>query len=240
MSRTVRQRREIRMELKQLLADTERQYQAFLDILPSKVSRESVSNISKSALKAYLIRAGLLHRTADLAGAAIDLYSQHKDLPAFVLTRAALETFALFYYFIKKLEEAVISGKVQDLDETLMRLLFGARNADNDVKAINVLTAVDRLDKDVNGTRRMYDELCEIGHPNWMGTLGHYGKAVESPYTLYFESTYEGVPPEAGLGVVSGILGDLLEMDKSVQDILLQFKTLHEQEYDGGFVKEGH
>jgi hypothetical protein len=225
------------MELKQLLEETELQYQAFLGILPSKVSRDSVSNTSKSALKAYLIRAGLLHRTADLAGAAIDLYRQRKDLPAFVLTRAVLETFALFYYFIKKLEEAVNSGKVQDVDETLMQLLFGARNAD-DAKAINVLTAVDRLDKDVNDIREYYDVLCEIAHPNWMGTFGHYGKAVESPYTLHFESTHEGVPPEAGLAVVKAILGCLLEMDKSVQDTLSQFKTLHEQEYDGSSGRE--
>lgn len=229
------------MKLKQLLEETEPQYQAFLGILPSKVSRDSVSNTSKSALKAYLIRAGLLHRTADLAGAAIDLYRQRKDLPAFVLTRAVLETFALFYYFIKKLEKAVSSGKVQDVDETLMQLLFGARTVD-DVKAINVLTAVDRLDKDVNDIRKYYDELCEIAHPNWMGTFGHYGKATGSPFTHHFESapTHEAIPPEAGLGVVKEILGYLLKMDKSVQDTLSQFKTLHEQGYDGGFVKNGN
>jgi hypothetical protein len=227
------------MELKQLLEETEPQYQAFLGILPSKVSRDSVSNTSKSALKAYCIRAGLLHRTADLVGAAIVLYRQRKDLPAFVVTRAVLETFALFYYFIKKLEEAVNSGKVQDVDETLMQLLFGARNEDGP-KAINVLTAVDRLDKDFNDIRKYYDELCEIAHPNWMGTFGHYGKATESPYTHHFESTHEGVPPEAGLVVVKDILVYLLEMDKSVQDTLSQFKTILEQEYDGGSVKEGY
>lgn len=229
-----------RMEKEQLLEKVEQEYNEFINILPGKVCRQNVSNVSKSALKAYVIRAGLLHRIADLVGSAIDLYKQRKDLPAFVLTRAALETFALFYYFIKNTETAVNSGKVQELDDILMRLLFGSRNAGDAAKAINILTAVDRLDKDIEGIRAMYDDLCEIAHPNWMGTVGHYGKVMDSPFNLYFEPTYEGVsiedgriPPEAGLGVVSAILGDLVAADESVQHILSEFKTLHEQAHYG-------
>lgn len=216
--------------MEELYKEAEQQLQQLACILPSMVSRESVSRTSKSALKAYLIRAGLLHRSVDLAGVAIDLYKQSKNLPAFVLTRAALETYALFYYFIKKLEEAVSSGEVQEVDEILMRLMLGARNTDDEVKAINILTAIDRLDKDVEGTRGMYDGLCEMAHPNWMGTMEHYGKVEESPYTLYFESPYEGFPIEAGLGLISAILGDLFEMNEPVQDTLSQFTKMHEKE----------
>ena len=227
------------MELKQLLAETERAYHAFSVILPSKVSRESVSNTSKTALKAYLIRAGLLHRMADLAGGAIDLYKQRKDLPALILTRSFFETFALFNYFIGKLKAAVADGKVQDTDEILMRLLFGSRDWD-DLQAINVLTAIDQLDKDVAGVRKWYNDLCEIAHPNWLGTAGNYGKSGDSPYTLYFESPYKGVPAEFGLKTFKEILGGLPEMDKSAQDILLKFKALHEQELAGRIASDEH
>ncbi len=216
--------------MEELYKEAEQQYQQLVRILPSKVSRESVSKTSKSALKAYLIRAGLLHRTADLAGAAIDLYKQSKNLPAFVLTRATLETFALFHYFIKKLEGAVSSGEVQKVDEILMRLMLGARNSDDEVKPINILTAIDTFDKHIKGIRGMYDTLCEIAHPNFLGTMEHYGKKAESPYTLYFESPYEGFPAEEGLNLISTILDGLLEMDESVQDILSQFTKMDEKE----------
>jgi hypothetical protein len=213
----------------ELYEEAEQELKQLVCILPSKMSRESVSKTSKSALKAHVIRAGLLHRSVDLAAAAIDLYKKSKNLPAFVLTRAALETYALFYYFIKKIEEAISSGKVQEVDEILMRLMLGARDSDDDVKAVNILTAIDRLDKDAKDTRRMYDGLCEMAHPNWMGTVGHYGKTEESPYTLYFESPYEGFPIEAGLGLISAILGDLIEMNESVQDTLSRFTIMHEK-----------
>jgi len=233
------ERDKIGAELAKSLAKVEQQLQQFKDIIPSDVSREKVSIVSKSALKAYLIRAGLLHRTADLVGAAIVLFKKRKDVPAFILTRASLETFALYYYFIEKVKTAIDSGKVKELDDILMRILFGARNAKDEVEAINILTVIDKLNRDVDGLRSMYDDLSEIAHPNWMGTVGHYGKVVDSPFNLYFEPTFENVakedgrlPPEEGLDVILAILGDLIDMDKSAQDILSKFKTLHEQAYN--------
>lgn len=223
-------------ELAELLIEAEQRLQGLKGILPSEVRRDKVSMISKSALKAYLIRAGLLHRTADLAEATIDFYKQFKNLPAFVLTRAILETAALFYYFWSKLETAVNSGKVKDADDILMRILFGARNSDDEVQAVNIMTAVDRLDKDAPGVRDIYNDLCEIAHPNWMGAVGHYGESVESPFILYFDQSHNGLPPEAGLKVLSELLAYLLESNEAVKETLLRFKTLHEQAFDEGSV----
>lgn len=41
---------------------------------------------------------------------------------------------------------------------------------------INILTMVDRVDKEIPGFRGVYDNLCELSHPNWAGTLGTYTK----------------------------------------------------------------
>jgi hypothetical protein len=220
-------------ELEALISKAEQRLEEFKGILPSDVSREELSMISKTAPKAYAIHAGLLHRTADLAEAAIGLYKRLENLPAHVLTRSVLETSALLYYFWCTLEKAVESKEAKEADDILMRMVFGARNTEEEMQAVNILTAVDTLDKDARGVRAMYDYLCEVAHPSWMGNVGHYGGAGESSYALYLDKEHEVVPPEAALAVVSELLIGLHESNDAVQDVLLHFETLHEQEYDG-------
>ncbi len=218
--------------LAKLLIEAEQLQQKLRGILPSNVSRENVSMVSKSTLKAYLVRAGLLHRMADLAETTIDLYRQGTNLPAFVLTRAIFETFALFYYFWKELETAVSSENVQEADHLLMQLFLGARNSDDELNPIRVGQAIKRLNEDCAGVRVIYADLCEIAHPNWMGTVGHYGNSVESVFDVNFEPPYKNLPPETGLELISAILDALLEWNDPVQKTLSQFKSRHEQEYD--------
>jgi hypothetical protein len=220
-------------KLEKLLGEAEQRLEELKGILPSEVSREKVSMSSKAALKAYAIHVGLLHRTADLAEGAIGLYKRRENLPAHVLTRSVLETAALFYYFGRKLEKAVESKKAKEAGDVLMRIMSGARNTEEEIKAVSILTAVDKLDKDARGVRAMYDELCEVAHPNSMGTVGHYGESDKLPHTPYFDKEHEGLPPEAAVAVVSALLLGCYESNDAFQDALLQFKTLHEQEYDG-------
>jgi len=219
--------------LERLLGEAEQRLEELKGILPSEVSREKVSMSSKAALKAYAIHAGLLHRTVNLAEAAIGLYRRLENLPAHVLTRSVLETSALLYYFWCTLEKAVDSKEAKEADDILMRMMLGTRNTEEEMKEVNILTAVNTLDNDARGVRAIYDNLCEVAHPSWMGTVGHYGGARESSCTLYLDKEHEVVPPEAALAVVSELLIGLHESNDAVQDVLLHFETLHEQEYAG-------
>ena len=68
------------------------------------------------------------------------------------------------------------------------------------MESYNVLTAVNRLDKEFGGLRQMYDNLCEFTHPNWSGVMGSYSKIDKQEYTLYLGKEH-GKPPLAfGLG----------------------------------------
>jgi hypothetical protein len=103
-----------------------------------------------------------------------------KDLLAagILLTRGAVETAATVWYLCGKLEAANQSGSVAAIDEDLMSLLMGSRNNPELPKATNVLTFVDRVDKEVEGFRKQYDGLSEFAHPNWAGTTLLYSKPV--------------------------------------------------------------
>jgi len=101
-----------------------------------------------------------------------------KDLLAagILLTRGCVETAAAVWYLCGKLEAVTDSGSIGDVDQELRSLLMGSRNNPDLPKATNVLTFVDRVDKDVKGFRDQNDGLSEFAHPNWSGTTLLYSK----------------------------------------------------------------
>jgi len=198
--------------------------------LPSRVSRESVSNISKTALKAYVIRASLFHRIIELAGVAIDLYRQDRLIGAYVITRSAFETAALAYHAYKHIERVVETGKIGNIDDTLMKVLFGERLPETEWKSVNILTPIDKLDKEAKGVRAMYEVLCEFAHPNWAGAMGAYAKADQDFFTLDFDQKHENIPPEAGLEALVAALLAFEHSESSMSGMLADFTKIHEGE----------
>ena len=60
----------------ELLKEVTENRNYILKNLPEKVSPEEVSRISKTALKAHIVRAVLLHRADELTKTALELYRQ--------------------------------------------------------------------------------------------------------------------------------------------------------------------
>jgi hypothetical protein len=145
--------------------------------LPKRVQATAFTGKSKLPFKAAAIRELLLHRTATLASAAVDLYEGNRVIPAVILTRSIVETLALLFNFHERLEH-FLKGEVKDsdaLDDSFMCCLVGSRNNPEGPKAVNVLTLIDRVEKTVPDFRFVYDALSECAHPNWAGTFGAFG-----------------------------------------------------------------
>jgi len=212
----------------ELLTEAEYLVKQLAENLPSKVSRELVSDTSKTALKAYVIRASLFHRMAELADVAIDLYRRNRLIAALVITRSAFETAALAYHTCKHIEKVVETGKIGDIDETLMKVLFGERLPEAEWKSINILTAIDKLDKEAPGVRGLYEDLCEFAHPNWSGAMGAYAKADQDYFNLDFDQKHKNVPPEAGLEALIGALVAFEHSESAMSAILPDFTKIHE------------
>src|SRR6266571_1546541 len=122
---------------------------------PSRLDAMAVSSISKLPFKALLYREALIWRITELGRSAVASFEKNKLASAILLTRATVETSAALRYLWTKLDAAVKSGAVGDLDEYLMKLSMGSRT-DLDImpQAISVLTFVDRVEKDVAGFRQ--------------------------------------------------------------------------------------
>lgn len=70
--------------------------------LPKELYAGAFTRRSKLPYKAYSFCAVLIHRESDLADAAIALYEADRLVPAFVITRAVVETTAVMYGLHRK------------------------------------------------------------------------------------------------------------------------------------------
>jgi len=180
-------------------SELEKELQRLEARLPEAINRKNVSDISKTALKAYLIHASLLYRYYDLAKNSKSLSKEGAIIPAIILARAAFETAALLYYTYTKIDAALKAEGMGEIDDILMKIMLGEKRQpiteEVNISAVNILTVIDSLNKEmeklgVPDVRALYDDLSEFAHPNFSGALGAYATS-DKPFHCAF-----GVKPE--------------------------------------------
>lgn len=151
--------------------------------LPSKVEAREISLIAKIPYKVAVWKGVLLHRCADLAGESCRLFAEGSILPAAIITRSLMETAGMLAWLAQRMKGVSESSDLDDFDRLLMRGLLGdsARPAKSDTSAERIidqplsgLSAVDKADRELDGFRDMYDDLCQFVHPNWSGNKALY------------------------------------------------------------------
>jgi hypothetical protein len=192
--------------------------------LPLTVEAAALTWKSKIPFKALSLREVLIHRVSELAMVAVDLYECDKLVPAFIITRAVVETVAMTYWLSQKVGLFLDSKDIKELDEFLMKAMHGSRDSSTPLDSYNVLTAVDRMNKEYDGFRKMYDGLCEFAHPNWSGVLGAYGKVDHQRYSLSLGSKNSRVPIILGLAPFNA---SLKLFEHYYNDLTEQLNTLN-------------
>ena len=176
--------------------------------LPDRIQAVDLTLKSKLPFKALCIRELLLHRMAALSSAAVDLFKRRRTIPAVILTRAIVETFAMMFTFRERLDR-FLKGKTKNIgafDDFLMRCLLGAKNNPEMLTSTNILTAVDRVERTRPGFRNVYDVLCEYVHPNWAGTLGAFGQIDKEKFEIKLGPAERSPAYTTGLAALSGSL----------------------------------
>jgi hypothetical protein len=87
-----------------------------------------------------------------------------------------MESISLLYWLHKEVKGALAKGSSDKINEFLGKALVGRRNEPIPLLAHNVMNAMDAVTEKVPLYRQMYEDLCEIAHPNWGGALGAYGE----------------------------------------------------------------
>ena len=140
--------------------------------LPKELYAGSFTLKSKIPYKASSFREVLIHRVSDLADVAVELYEANYLVPAFIVTRSVVETSAVIYWLYQKSSEFIEKRDEEAFDEFIMKGMLGSKDGTTKYESYNVLTAVDRLDKEFPGLRDMYNTLCELTHPQLVWRYG--------------------------------------------------------------------
>jgi hypothetical protein len=158
-------------QIEEWTRETAERLARFEKSLPRRMDPVAMSK-SKIPFKADAYRKTLIWRATQLGHCALENFRREWVAAAVLLTRATVETTAALWYVRKKVSAVIESNDLGEIDADLMRLQFGNKQWEEFPSAINVLTFVNTIDKDIEGFRKQYDALSEIAHPNYAGTTG--------------------------------------------------------------------
>ena len=160
--------------------------------------------LAKHPFKVMSFLNAMTWRMYDMSQAALTLMRQDAVIPSLCLVRACWENMVATYELKTLLQDCCTQQNITDaVDDTLMRLLYSNRfDKDNryvgaehyeqfkDYKAKNILTIVQKLEKDYPQTKDFYSNICEFVHPNGDGVCGSYSHLDEATNTVTFGSQF--------------------------------------------------
>ena len=177
----------------------------FEESLPDHVDPSLKELPTQTRFHVICLRDVISHRIKDLTEKVLPLYESEQRVPAFLVTRAIIESVALLYQLHRKIVSAIEASDVVELNDWLWNAIFGSRNTDTDMTSPNVLTALDRMDKEHPGIREMYDQLSEFCHPNYGGVLASYSHLSEDKSILYLGPDPNSLLPMGSFPFVSSL-----------------------------------
>lgn len=183
-------------------------------------------------------------RMYDMSSSALTLIRKDLIIPSLCLVRACWENMVATYELKNLVQDCCIQQDIkEDVDETLMRMLYSNR-FDNDnryvgekhyehfkeYKAKNILTLVQKLEKDYPAVKDFYSTICEFVHPNGDGVCGSYSYLDESAHTVSFGPQFcrdsELFP--AFITTLSCAVFLYLDFIESIQENITEFSKLCE------------
>jgi hypothetical protein len=154
--------------------------------LPDKIEIAALGVRSKAPFQLLTVREALIWRTEELARGACDALGKEDFTVAALLIRSIAESAAMTWYLLEILENRKGYTPAQ-LNDILMRMFAGSKNGWADgPEAINVLTFVKRLDKQIPGFEAAYHSLSEYAHPNWRGVSGLYSSIDRENFAVHY------------------------------------------------------
>ncbi|MBC8193684.1 MAG: hypothetical protein H8E18_14955 [FCB group bacterium] len=145
------------------------QLSAMQQSFPAPVPANKLAIHTRIPHTALSLREVLYARMLDLSKNAFELLKENKSIAGIILSRSALETVALIVVFELRVKAFLDSEDEENLDTFLKGTLLGSKDKSTTLEAVNILTHIDKVDKKHSGFRQMFDELCEMAHPNWAG-----------------------------------------------------------------------
>jgi hypothetical protein len=227
--------------VKELLDDL----QSIVNLLKSSLPKEAPIFISKSIdpARALHLREACIHRITELAESACDAFKSGNNVAGYLLARAIMETFALFWYFTDKVRDALKDEDVEKVRAVLTRMMVGAKvekakdaivgvlgktkeAMGKSLDPIHVLDLIRHLAKEIPPFMDHYEFLCEVAHPNATGLLKAYVRNDWDKGVSYFgrEQGSFGSHLESDLQALIVSLEGFMDLYADSAELLLKFQ----------------
>jgi hypothetical protein len=179
-----------------MLHDIEKKIIILKNSSPKSIPMAISPNIDLA--RATVLRECIFKKIEELAESIHEMCSKNRLVSAMSLQRALMETQALFWVFLKKIEEAIKTNKLDDFKNFLTKALSGARSDVATKKfgrpqSNNALTYIDQVNKIIPGYRECYDLLSEFVHPNSAGVRNVYNKLDWNNREIHFGDNREKI-----------------------------------------------
>ena len=183
-----------------LLVEARQHVQALSASLPTIIDagsfRTSSGEIcgSKAPTIALSFRETQAWRVEEFSRAACDMIERGDLVVGVANVRHVIESCAAVWYLLDLIERHTKTGiDHKELYDRLGKLFLGSKNVFPDMpRAVNVMTFIEKMDKVHPGVARNYDQLSEISHPNWAGSVAMFANRSEDNFTTYFGRSLRG------------------------------------------------
>ena len=142
-----------------------------------------------------------IRRALELADSMIRDANAYSYTPVWISSRSLFELSALIFDTMDRIRPILMKWDGEayyQFCDHLDNILLGFKTPalqpevpegtqDTALKAKNILTMIDRLDRGAfQGIRRFYDELSEVAHPNYLGMIAEYQVVEDDRLTITF------------------------------------------------------
>ncbi|RLA81800.1 MAG: hypothetical protein DRG78_08665 [Epsilonproteobacteria bacterium] len=152
---------------------------------PKEIDVESMGGYDSIVAKYMLARAGLLHRALELAISADNSIENKQVVSSSLLIRALFETVSVFGYMYYKMINFNKIKDIKEFDTSITNILYGTRDGTTDYVSVNILSMINKIDKEYPNYRSTYDRLSEYSHPNFTGASLLYGSPQKDAIVKY-------------------------------------------------------
>jgi hypothetical protein len=134
---------------------------------------------------------GHIRRGLSLLESGAREIKQGRPLVAALCSRALLEDAAVLWGFNRQMLPLLEARNVAGIDTLVFPKVFASRRPKDieefgeEVRARNILTAIDKMNADHPNIRAVYDELSEVCHPNSLGVFSHFADLFDDKRAVF-------------------------------------------------------
>jgi hypothetical protein len=173
----------------------------------------------------------LLYRLVGTTKGAIITWNSGNTLCSFLAARALLETVAVAWHYHRAIVEALDDGDLDAVEQITQRQMFASREkaylqSDLGMKATNIITFIDKLDKQFPIYRMVYDDLSERCHPNSLGTFQMFATVDPDAGIVAYSDRHKAEEDFRLILATVGLIEAVKIMTDEVDDLINGIDTL--------------